>query len=292
MRVYIDGSAGTTGLVLEDRLSGLKNIHLIKPDSRLRKDIETRRACLNEADVAFLCLPDDAAREAVSLTDNPDTVIIDASTAHRISPDWAYGFPELSAKHLDKIKGSNRIAVPGCHATGFAALVYPAIQGGYIRPDEIVYCHSLTGYSGGGKALIAEHENSSVSAAKPYALGLNHKHLPEMQFVCGLQYPPVFTPILINTYKGMIVNIPLGHTNAKDTWEFFYDYYKNAATVSIMPFMEGADLPLEGMNGSDDLEIYVFGNENQTVLSARFDNLGKGSSGAAVQCMKVRKNIW
>ena len=290
MRVYIDGSAGTTGLALEGRLLGLDYVELIKPDGSLRKDVETRKKYLNEADIVFLCLPDDAAKEAVSFVENENTVVIDASTAHRTAQGWAYGFPELSLEHHNAVKKSNRIAIPGCHASGFAAIVYPAVAGGFIKKDETVYCCSLTGYSGGGKTMIAEYEldGAKNSAAKLYSLGLKHKHLPEMKHVCGLENFPVFVPTLINSHSGMIVSVPFGNFPAIKIHEYYSNYYKDSPTVSIMPFNEAAELELEGMNGKDGMEIYVCGNENQTMLAARFDNLGKGSSGAAVQCMKVR----
>jgi N-acetyl-gamma-glutamyl-phosphate reductase len=216
-------------------------------------------------------------------------VVIDASTAHRTAEGWAYGFPELSEEHENAVRTSNRIAVPGCHASGFVALVYPAVRAGLIYPDDVLFCHSLTGYSGGGKAMIAEYEaeGAEPSAAKLYALGLHHKHLPEMQRVCGLTYPPVFTPVLVNTHRGMVVTVPV-IAPAPAVWEYFAEYYQGAAHVKVMPFAEYPGLEIEGMNRTDDMEIYIFGHETQTVLAARFDNLGKGSSGAALQCFNLR----
>ncbi|MDR1664677.1 MAG: N-acetyl-gamma-glutamyl-phosphate reductase, partial [Clostridiales bacterium] len=239
MRVYIDGSAGATGLELESRLRRIDNVTLIKPDEELRKDTATRKKFLNEADAVFLCLPDAAAREAAAMVENPNTVVIDASTAHRTAEGWAYGFPELSEEHENAVRASNRIAVPGCHASGFVALVYPAVRAGLIYPDDVLFCHSLTGYSGGGKALIAEYEaeGAEPSAAKLYALGLHHKHLPEMQRVCGLTYPPVFTPVLVNTHRGMVVTVPV-IAPAPAVWEYFAEYYQGAAHVKVMPFAE------------------------------------------------------
>lgn len=292
MYVYIDGSAGATGLILEDRLRRMDGVTLIKPEEHLRKDPAVRKQFLNEADAVFLCLPDGPACEAVAMVDNPNTVIFDASTAHRVSPDWVYGFPELSAGHEKAVKTSNRIAVPGCHASGFAALVYPAVQGGLIDPDDTLFCHSLTGYSGGGKAMIETYESGSASpsAAKLYSLGLHHKHLPEMQQVCGLKHPPVFTPVLVNVRQGMIVTVPIA-ASAPMVWEYFNDYYKQAGRISVMPFAACDGLALEGMNDTDNMEIYIFGHESQTVMAARFDNLGKGSSGAAAQCFRLRMGI-
>jgi N-acetyl-gamma-glutamyl-phosphate reductase len=288
LRVYIDGAAGAAGVALEDVLSGLGYVEFIRVDEGSRKDTGARRACLNAADVAFLCLPDDAAREAVALTENPDTVIIDASTAHRTAAGWAYGFPELSRGHYNAVKASNRIAVPGCHASGFSALVYPAVRGGFLDPDGPVFCQSLTGYSGGGKAMIAEYESGAPSAAKLYATGLAHKHLPEMQYVCGLKHPPVFMPVLINVKRGMVTCVPLAGVPARDVWAYMAAYYDSAAAVRVMPFGEYAGLEIDGMNHTNAMEIHVFGNDSQTILAARFDNLGKGAAGAAAQCMKVR----
>lgn len=292
MRVYIDGAAGATGLALEERLVNRTDINLLKPDESLRKDPATRRMLINEADVVFLCLPDDAAREAVGMVENPHTVIIDASTAHRTATDWAYGFPELSESHRKAVETSNRIAVPGCHASGFAALVYPLVKGGLISTDEILFCHSLTGYSGGGKQMIAAYEDnpSAPSAANLYALGLHHKHLPEMKHVSGLTHNPIFIPTLANVRRGMVVCVPLAQ-DAHTLWEYFSEYYQNAERLTVMPFMERETLDIEGMNNTDRMELYVFGHAEQAVLAARFDNLGKGSSGAALQCMEARFSL-
>ncbi|MCL2707978.1 MAG: N-acetyl-gamma-glutamyl-phosphate reductase [Defluviitaleaceae bacterium] len=290
IKVFIDGSAGTTGLSLEERLSGLDYVNLIDSGGPSRKDPAARKTRLNEADVAFLCLPDEAAKEAVSMIENSATVAIDASTAHRTADGWAYGFPELSAAHKKMIRNSNRIAVPGCHASGFAAIVYPAVQGGFIDPNSQVYCHSLTGYSGGGKSMIAEYEaeGEKKSAAKLYSLGTRHKHLPEMKHVCGLNAAPVFVPILVKARQGMIVSVPILNVNALAVWEYFKNHYAGADSVSVMPFSTPDSLELEGTNGSGGMEIYVHGDETHAAVQARFDNLGKGSCGAAVQCMKVR----
>lgn len=292
MLIYIDGAAGATGLALEERLTGMAGLTLIQPEANLRKDEATRKAYLNQADVVFLCLPDDAAREAVAWVENPHTVVIDASTAHRTSPGWAYGFPELSEAHRYAVETSCRIAVPGCHASGFTALVYPLVQAGMIDREQVLYCHSLTGYSGGGKTMIADYEseNATPSAAKLYALGLHHKHLPEMTQVCGLCYPPIFVPTVANVRQGMVVCVPLAQ-NARAVWEQLSQYYEHAEQVRVMPFNENDILEMENQNGTDQMEIHVFGHTTQALLAARFDNLGKGSSGAALQCLKVRMGL-
>jgi N-acetyl-gamma-glutamyl-phosphate reductase len=293
MKIFIDGAAGSTGLALEEKLSGYisvrgTDIEMLKPDERLRKDPGSRKEFLNRADVVFLCLPDEAAQEAAKMVENPETVIIDASTAHRTAPGWAYGFPELSEKHREAVKTSDRISVPGCHASGFSAIVFPLVKNGFIDKNATVFCHSMTGYSGGGKKMVDEYESDTgPCAAKLYSLGLNHKHLPEMQYICGLKSPPVFTPIVINVRQGMVVSVPL-ILNAGSVWKFLNEYYTKAAKICVMPFGGRESLEIDGVNGTDYMEIFVFGNDRQTVVSARFDNLGKGSSGAALQCMELR----
>ncbi|MDR1668643.1 MAG: N-acetyl-gamma-glutamyl-phosphate reductase [Oscillospiraceae bacterium] len=293
IKVFIDGRAGTTGLQIEERLNALPGAELITLGESERKNPEARKQMLNEADAVFLCLPDDAAREAVSMITNPGAVVFDASTAHRTHPGWAYGFPELSVEHKEAILASRRIAVPGCHASGFCAVVYPLVWAGLIASGAALSCFSLTGYSGGGKPMIAEYESPGAPAdARPYALGLTHKHLPEMQSVCGLEKPPVFLPVLAPVRQGMLVSIPLdapalplhGHLAA---------WYQGAEHVRVMPFggegcLENGRLAMQALNGSDDMEIFVFGHETQTVVTARFDNLGKGAGGSAVQCFKLK----
>ena len=296
LKIYIDGQAGTTGLALEERLLELGKaveIELLKIADNLRKDHDERKRLLNLADVVFLCLPDAAAKESVAMIDNPNTVIIDASTAHRSHPEWIYGFPELSAQQYESITTANRIAVPGCHATGFIALIYPLIQSGLIQTTDELYCHSLTGYSGGGKQMIVDYEETSVhaksgpSAAWMYALDLEHKHLPEMKHVTGLKNDPLFVPVVVPTYKGMIVQVPL-MMDASRLHEKLAAYYAGSKTLKVLAFKAVNALQIENDLPGDGLEIYVFGNESQAVIAARLDNLGKGSSGAAVQCMKVR----
>ena len=290
MNIFIDGAEGTTGLQLEQKLSALDGINLMKLGDDRRKDINARREYLNGSDAAFLCLPDAAAREAVSLVNNPKTVIIDASTAHRTAYGWAYGFPELSEEHYRAAAESNRISVPGCHASGFNALVYPLIKAGIVDRSERLTCTSLTGYSGGGKAMIADYENGDNPrrGARPYALGLTHKHLPEMRHVCGLEHPPIFQPIVTDVRQGMLVSVPLAK-NAELIWETLNRHY--GGNISVMPLNVCDALGMEEMNGNDGMEIFVFGGTNQTLLTARFDNLGKGAAGAAVQCLKIRRGI-
>ena len=302
MKIFIDGSAGTTGLRIKDRLMKRSDVELITLSEEQRKDTESRKQALNSAQVAFLCLPDAAAVEAVELVENPDTVIIDTSTAHRTSEGWAYGFPELSAEFEDKIKNSKRIAVPGCHAGGFIALVYPLVEAGVLGNDALLSCYSLTGYSGGGKKMIAEYESadrpahSKLDAPKSYGLSLGHKHLPEMQKISGLAHTPMFVPVVCDYYCGMQVLVPLDLTLAGTTAEAvaaaLADYYKDAATVKVHGLNE--PLPENGlysnaMAGTDRMELYLTVNAagDQMMLVSLFDNLGKGSSGAAVQCMNL-----
>ncbi|GHU93885.1 N-acetyl-gamma-glutamyl-phosphate reductase [Clostridia bacterium] len=291
IRVFIDGSAGTTGLQLEEKLAAVEGAELLKIDDLLRKDTAARREMINKSDVTFLCLPDDAAREAMTLVKNPSTVIIDASTAHRTHPDWAYGFPELSKSHENAIRTSNRIAVPGCHATGFCAIVYPLLKMRKISDEKLLSCVSLTGYSGGGKAMITEYEGEDPPrGARPYALGLHHKHLPEMKAVCGLKNEPIFQPIVATVRQGMLVNVPLG-LDAEEIWQLFGDYYKDTKNITVMPLNDRDKVEMEALNGTDFMEVFVFGHEKHTIITARFDNLGKGASGAALQCMKLRMGL-
>lgn len=288
MKIFIDGRAGTTGLQIEERLAAIPGATLLTIGGSERKDPAARAELLNASDAVFLCLPDEAAREAVQLVTNPQTVIFDASTAHRVHPDWAYGLPELSPAHRERIRSSGRIAVPGCHASGFCAIVYPL----GLR-QKTLSCFSLTGYSGGGKAMIKEYEGPDAPrGARPYALGLQHKHLPEMQAVCGLEHPPVFLPVLAPVSRGMLVSVPLD-ASAPEIYNCLADWYKDAEHIKVMPFggedcLGSGRLDMEGCNGTNDMQLFVFGHETQTVVTARLDNLGKGASGAAVQCLKLR----
>lgn len=296
VNVFIDGKEGTTGLQIFERLGSRKDINIVSLPEETRKDPAARKQCINEADIVFLCLPDAAARESVSLCENERVKIIDASTAHRTKPQWAYGFPELSAEHRRRIAEGKRIAVPGCHASGFISLVYPLVAGGIVAPDYPFVCHSVTGYSGGGKKMIAEYESEGRSpeldSPRQYALGQQHKHLPEMQAVCGLSYAPSFQPIVADYYSGMCVTVPL-HTrlmrkkmSVKDIQEYFAEYYAGQNFVKTVKESKSF-LPANPLVGTNNMEIYADGNEERILLASVFDNLGKGASGAAVQCMNI-----
>ncbi len=297
-KVFIDGREGTTGLQIVERLEKMDNIELITIDEALRKDVSERKRLINSADIVFLCLPDAAAKESAALCENDSTVIIDASTAHRTDPSWTYGFPELSKEQAEAIKKSKRIANPGCHASGFISLVYPLVKCGIIPTDYPLSCYSVTGYSGGGKKMIADYREEPLKpgydSPRQYALGQSHKHLPEMKYICGLDFEPTFSPIVSNFYAGMAVSVPLhtrllnGNIGVKDVWERMREHYKDAAAVKVMDFDAAPNLlDASTMAGRDDMEIYVTGNDDRILLTSRFDNLGKGASGAAVQCMKM-----
>lgn len=300
-KVFIDGSEGTTGLRIHERLDNRDDIELLTIAPELRKDHAERSRLINSSDITFLCLPDSAAREAVALVTNPNTRIIDASTAHRTEAGWAYGFPELSSKHREAIRTGKRIANPGCHASGFISLVYPLIAGGILPADYPVASFSLTGYSGGGKKMIAQYEASDrdaeLDAPREYGLSQQHKHLKEMRLITGLSRAPLFTPIVSDYYSGMVVNVPL-YTDLLNTTQtpeslqtFFADYYANEPFVKVMPL--GAESEMSGflsgnhLSGYDGMQIYITGNENRIQLSSVFDNLGKGASGAAIQCFNI-----
>lgn len=293
-KVFIDGSAGTTGLRIRERLAERHDIELILLSEENRKDVEARRAALNAADVAFLCLPDAAAIEAVSLVDNPNTAIIDTSTAHRTNPAWEYGFPELMERR-ERIAASKRIANPGCHASGFVALVEPLVRAGVIARDADLTAYSLTGYSGGGKKMIAEYEGEQrdplFDAPRMYALGQKHKHLPEMSKICGLDAAPIFCPVVADYYSGMEVTVPLFAKNIKGDIEtvaqIYSDYYQNGLVRFVGAADEGGFLSASAFSGRDDMQITVVGNDERMLLVARFDNLGKGASGAAIQNMNI-----
>ena len=294
-KVFIDGSAGTTGLRIYDRLSARDDISLIVLDEEHRKDIEARREALCSADIAFLCLPDAAAIEAVSLVDNDKTVIIDTSTAHRTADGWAYGFPEIKG-FREKILSSKRIANPGCHASGFIALVAPLIDAKVIKKDETLCCFSLTGYSGGGKKMIAEYEDENRSpllkAPRQYGISQQHKHLREMKAVCGLDAEPVFCPIVADFYSGMEVSVALSAKEHKGITlaalaEIYGEYYKTGAVRFDAAADEDGFLSAAAFSGLDDMQLTATGNDDRIVLTARYDNLGKGASGAAIQNMNI-----
>lgn len=297
-KVYIDGQSGTTGLQIYDRIGQRKDLELLRIPEELRHDPDERKKYLNSADIVFLCLPDEGAREAVSFIDNPNVRVIDASTVHRTNPDWTYGYPELSKAQRAAIRTSKRVANPGCHATGFISTTAPLVAMGVIPKDYPMSCYSLTGYSGGGKKMIAEYEaegrSELLDAPGIYGLNLQHKHLPEMQTVTGLAYPPVFMPVVDDYYKGMATTIMLqnrllpGQPSAEEICAKLADYYRDEHFVSVVPFGENdSKLYANKLAGTNRLEIVVCGHEEQTTVTALFDNLGKGASGAAVQNMNI-----
>ena len=296
-KVYIDGKDGTTGLQIYDRLSVRSDIDLLLIDEEKRKDPTERKKLMDAADIVFLCLPDAAAVEAVALVENPDTRIIDASTAHRTSPDWDYGFPELSAERRAAIRKSKRVANPGCHATGFISAVYPLVAMGLLPKDACLSAFSLTGYSGGGKKMIAQYEaadkETALFAPCPYGMGQSHKHLPEMQKICGLDNKPVFTPIVDDYYKGMATTVPLhmsqlnGVSTLAEVRQKLADYYGGQTLVRVADTTDTAKLYANAQAGKDTLVLYAAGNDEQFTITALFDNLGKGASGAAVQNMNL-----
>lgn len=292
-KVFIDGSAGTTGLRIRERLADRHDIELTVLPEALRKDPAARRDALNAADVAFLCLPDAAAVEAVGMMENPKTVVIDTSTAHRTAAGWEYGFPELLGRR-ERIAASTRIANPGCHASGFIALVEPLVRLGLLTPDASLSAFSLTGYSGGGKKMIADYESASTPlhlGGRQYALGQSHKHLLEMVRVCGLSTAPVFSPIIVPSYSGMETTIPLFAKDVKgsadDIRKAYADYYRSGLVRFVADSSESGILSSAALSGRDDMEVSVFGNDERILLVARFDNLGKGASGAAIQNMNI-----
>lgn len=305
-KIFIDGQEGTTGLEILERFKDRNDIELLKIDPEKRKDAEERKKLINSSDFTFLCLPDAAAIEAVSLVENPKTRIIDASTAHRTNPEWAYGFPELSAQHREKIKNSKRVAVPGCYASGFLSMAYPLIAHGILPKDYPVTIHAVSGYSGAGKKGIAQYEAADrakeFDTPRQYALTQNHKHLPEMQVISGLDYKPIFNPYVCDYFAGMAVSLPI-HTRllAKkytphDIKQMFDEHYSGSAFISVTE-VNGTDVLANGFIGANELEntnrmqIIVCGNDEQILICSRFDNLGKGASGAAVQCLNIMMNI-
>ena len=295
--VYIDGKDGTTGLQIYDRLSVRDDIDLLLIDEDKRKDPAERKKLMDAADIVFLCLPDAAAIEAVGLIESPTPRVIDASTAHRTTPGWDYGFPELSAERRAAIQKSKRVANPGCHATGFISVVYPLVAMGLLPRDACLSAFSLTGYSGGGKKMIAQYEaadkGTELFAPCPYGMGQGHKHLPEMQKVCGLTRKPVFTPIVDDYYKGMATTVPFhmsqlkGVSTLAEVRRKLSDYYAGAALVHVADTTDTAKLYANAQAGKDTLVLYAAGNDQQFTITALFDNLGKGASGAAVQNMNL-----
>ena len=295
-RIFIDGSQGTTGLRIVERLSLRSDISLMTLPEETRKDPAARREMLNSCDAALLCLPDDAAREAAAMVENPDVRILDTSTAHRTHPDWAYGFPELSAAHREKILASRRIAVPGCHASGFIALVHPLIAAGLLPADSLLTCHSITGYSGGGKKMIAQYRDSgreeALSSPRQYGLTQQHKHLKEMQQITGLDYAPMFSPIVADFYSGMTVTVPIFRQQLKGGagMEEIRSIYESTYTGPVVVCEDKSDggfLAGNAASGIDRMHICVHGNPDRILLTASYDNLGKGASGAAIQLLNL-----
>jgi len=306
VKIYIDGQEGTTGLKILERFEGRNDIQLLRISEDKRKDSAERARLINMSDFTFLCLPDDAAREAVSFVDNDHVRIIDASTAHRTNPAWAYGFPELSPEHREKIKTSNRVAVPGCYASGFASIVYPLVKSGIIPADFPVFAYATSGYSGAGKKAIAVYEGSDkpfeFNSPRQYALSQQHKHLPEMKAVSGLTYTPMFNPMVCDYFSGMVVSVPVQTrmlpkaVTAAEVHEMYAKHYSGANMVEVMPLMSADEqksffLASNTLSGQNKLQVFVFGNDEQILLCSRLDNLGKGASGAAVQCLNIMMGI-
>ncbi len=306
VKVYIDGQEGTTGLKILERFEGRNDIEIIRISEEKRKDSAERARLINSADYVFLCLPDEASREAVSFVDNDHVRIIDASTAHRTNPDWAYGFPELSAEHREKITKSNRVAVPGCYASGFASIVYPLVNNGIIPADFPVFAYATSGYSGAGKKAIAVYEGEDkpfeFNSPRQYALSQQHKHLPEMKAVSGLEYTPMFNPIICDYFSGMVVSVPIqtrmlaNSVTAEQVHAMYEKHYAGSKMVEVMPLMSMEEqksffLASNTLSGVNKLQVFVFGNDEQILLCARLDNLGKGASGAAVQCLNIMMGI-
>ncbi len=297
---FIDGNQGTTGLRIVERLSARPDIELTVLPEELRKDFDARVQAIQAADIAFLCLPDAAAREIAAVA-SPRLALLDTSTAHRTNPAWSYGFPELSATHRANIASGGKIAVPGCHASGMIALVYPLIASGLADADYPFVCHSLTGYSGGGKSMIAAYQTAdrplALDAPRQYGITQHHKHLPEMQAVCGLNTPPAFSPIVADYYSGMEVTIPLFRQllsrslSVKELRDSFTEFYAGSPLISVLSEeemqAENGMIAANALSGSDRMEIIVAGNDERPLLISRFDNLGKGASGAAIQCMNI-----
>jgi N-acetyl-gamma-glutamyl-phosphate reductase len=299
-KVFVDGREGTTGLEIEDYLLKRNDIELLKISDEKRKDPEARGDLLNASDISFLCLPDVAARESVELVTNPNTRVIDASTAHRTNPEWAYGLPELNKLQRNLIAASKRVCVPGCHATACILALYPLISGGILPKDYPVVCCSVTGHSGGGKKLIQMYQQGTpdLNTPKYYALGLNHKHLPEIQAVTGLSNTPTLIPIVANYYRGMAVSTPLSprlfnkRMTAKELHNYFSEYYASEHFIQVAPFSPDSYpangyFDAEGCNFTNRADIFVYGNDELIQVMVRLDNLGKGASGAAVQCMNL-----
>lgn len=300
-KVFIDGAEGTTGLKIHERFEERSDLELLHIEEEKRKNIDRRKELINQSDITFLCLPDQAAKEAVLLVENPKTKVIDASTAHRVDPGWTYGFPELSQRYRQQISESARVASPGCYASGFIACVYPLIQAGVLPEDYPLTCHAVSGYSGGGKKMISVMEGEKpyeCNSARQYALSQRHKHLPEMQTVCSLKHKPMFNPIVDDYYSGMVVSVPLltrflsKKYTVEDIHAILTEHYKDAYFLSVMEVGGQETLPdgflaANTLAGSNHMELFVCGSQEHILVAARLDNLGKGASGAAVQCMNI-----
>ena len=305
-KIFIDGKEGTTGLKIFERFASRTDLEILTIDEDKRKDPAEKAKLINASDFTFLCLPDAAAIESAELCTNPNTVIIDASTAHRVNPDWAYGFPELDKSFREKIKTSNRIANPGCYASGSIAILYPLIKSGIISKDYPVSIHAVSGYSGAGKKAIAQYQasdrNPELDSPRLYALTQNHKHLPEIKIISGLEYEPIFTPYVCDYYQGMTVTVGLHSrllskkVTAKNVWEMFSNHYQDCRFIQVAGFMGEGTLtepyiPANTLSNTNNMQIFVYGNDNRIIITSRFDNLGKGASGAAVQCMNIRMGL-
>jgi len=304
-KVFVDGQEGTTGLRIHEYLAARSDVEVLKIDADKRKDAAERSRLLNAADVAFLCLPDAASREAAFMVNNSNTCLIDASTAHRTAPGWAFGLPELASGQRAKIRTSKRIANPGCHASAFILALRPLVDAGLLSPDALVSATSITGYSGGGKSMIALYETASepkLTSPRPYGLGLQHKHLPEMMAHTGLKTAPVFMPIVGNFYKGLAVTVPLhlsqlrGGASALDVHHALASHYEGERFIRVMPLRDPATLDegffdVQACNDTNRVDLFVFSSDSQVLVMARLDNLGKGASGAAVQAMNVHLGV-
>ena len=305
-KIFIDGKEGTTGLKIYERFAGRSDIEILQIDDEKRKDPAEKAKMINASDFTFLCLPDAASIESVALCTNPKTRIIDASTAHRTNPDWAYGFPELDKSFREKIISSNRVAVPGCYASGFVAIAYPLVKAGILPRDYPVVVHAVSGYSGAGKKAIAQYEaadrDKSLDSPRLYALTQSHKHLPEMKKIPGLDFEPVFNPYVCDYFQGMTVTVGLHSrllskkVSAKDIWQMFASHYDGCNFVKVAGFMGEGTLteqfiPANTLAGTNEMQVFVDGNDERIDITTRFDNLGKGASGAAVQCLNIMMGI-
>lgn len=305
-KIFIDGKEGTTGLKIYERFAGRSDIEILQIDDEKRKDPVEKAKMINASDFTFLCLPDAASIESVALCTNPKTRIIDASTAHRTNPEWAYGFPELDKSFREKIISSNRVAVPGCYASGFVAIAYPLVKAGILPRDYPVVVHAVSGYSGAGKKAIAQYEaadrDKSLDSPRLYALTQSHKHLPEMKKIPGLDFEPVFNPYVCDYFQGMTVTVGLHSrllskkVSAKDIWQMFASHYDGCNFVKVAGFMGEGTLteqfiPANTLAGTNEMQVFVYGNDERIDITTRFDNLGKGASGAAVQCLNIMMGI-